>query len=129
MSKYLPEGWNQDKIDEALEFQSQQKDKFMNKAEKPEIEKEAEARYKKVQDQFNTYVIPYKMHLEIISAIAKASAEAYTAGRKAQMEADGELIRSIDPLAAVCDWENNDAIAYAVQKYLCEAIRNQGDVE
>lgn len=30
MSKYLPEGWTQDKIDEALEFQQERKAKTMN---------------------------------------------------------------------------------------------------
>jgi len=112
MSKYLPEGWNQDKIDEALEFQSQQKDKFMNKAEKPEFEPR----------QDTTVILKS-------GELAKLLDGARTAGRKAQMVADCELIRSIDPLGAVCDWENNDAIAYAVQKYLCTAIRNQGDVK
>ena len=53
--------------------------------------------------------------------IVKAIHQAYNEGlAKAE-----KSVREADVLEAICDWENSDAIAYAVRKYLLEVIRKE----
>ena len=62
-----------------------------------------------------------KLENEFTKAISTAVQEGRMAIEK--------KIEKLDPLLAICNWENSDDIAFAVQKYILKAIRQRGKHE
>ena len=56
--------------------------------------------------------------------IEKALTQAISEEREAIIKA----INNLDPLKAICDWDNGDDIAIAVRDYILSAIRKQGEI-
>lgn len=70
-------------------------------------------------DQF-----PIKRELAV-KAIIEALATATEKARLEERENVLKVIEGLDPLLAICDWEDSEEIAHAVKNYIASAIRGQ----